>query len=54
MLALNDDIYAEHQHDRGAAGDLFGAAEPDQRWWNFWQQLLVGSGDRDAAARLFT
>ncbi|MCX5937775.1 MAG: hypothetical protein NTW02_06120 [Cyanobium sp. LacPavin_0920_WC12_MAG_62_9] len=25
---------------------------PDNRWWDFWQQLLVGSGDRDAAARL--
>jgi len=24
---------------------------PDQRWWDFWQQLLSG-GDRDAAARL--
>jgi hypothetical protein len=24
---------------------------PDQRWWDFWQQLLAG-GDRDAAARL--
>ncbi|NBW63935.1 MAG: IS21 family transposase, partial [Synechococcaceae bacterium WB4_1_0192] len=23
----------------------------DQRWWDFWQQLLTG-GDRDAAARL--
>ena len=27
---------------------------PDNRWWVFWQQLLVGSGDHDAAARLFT
>jgi hypothetical protein len=26
---------------------------PDQRWWDFWQQLLAG-GDRDGAARLFT
>ena len=24
---------------------------PDQRWWDFWQQLLTG-GDRDGAARL--
>jgi hypothetical protein len=24
---------------------------PDQRWWEFWQQLLAG-GDRDGAARL--
>jgi hypothetical protein len=24
---------------------------PDQRWWDFWQQLLAG-GDRDGAARL--
>ncbi|MFU8884991.1 MAG: Mu transposase domain-containing protein [Cyanobacteriota bacterium] len=24
---------------------------PDQRWWEFWQQLLTG-GDRDGAARL--
>lgn len=24
---------------------------PEQRWWDFWQQLLTG-GDRDAAARL--
>jgi hypothetical protein len=24
---------------------------PDQRWWDFWQQLLA-AGDRDGAARL--
>jgi hypothetical protein len=26
---------------------------PDERWWQLWQQLR-NSGDRDAAARLFT